>query len=400
MAPAKPQKSRFALLCLGFAICGAVTVLPGPLLPLLAARWHLADVESGTFFAVQFAASTVGAILSPRQLRRNLPAGYAMMAAGVLLLAVATGMGGAAVGHGLALTAFGFVGFGFGLSVTATNLTVGAAGNSGAGEERARRLSVVNLWWGAGAVGCPWIVAAAERSGELLLLLVVVAAAAMAMFGLLVRRRGDAEEGARPGARREASGEEMRTLVFFAGFLFLYVGVENAVGGWIATYGHRFSGMTLAAASLVVSVYWLALLGGRGLGSVALRRWPERAVLLPSVVLAFAAVGALMMRQSPAVFFIAVAAAGAGFGPVFPVGVSRMLGRLNDHRKTGWVFAMCAAGGAVLPWLTGLVSTGSGSLRIGFAVPVGAVGAILALALAENGVLHEPAPVQPAREKV
>jgi fucose permease len=45
---------------------------------------------------------------------------------------------------------------------------------------------------------------------------------------------------------------------------------------------------------------------------------------------------------------------------------------------------MCSAGGATLPWLTGLVSTGSGSLRIGFAVPLAALAVILALAVGEN----------------
>ncbi|MGC2583040.1 MAG: hypothetical protein WA399_13130, partial [Acidobacteriaceae bacterium] len=59
-------------------------------------------------------------------------------------------------------------------------------------------------------------------------------------------------------------------------------------------------------------------------------------------------------------------------------------------RNTGWVFAMCASGGAVLPWLTGLVSTRTGSLRLGFAVGVTAVAAILALALLENAILRGP----------
>jgi hypothetical protein len=45
----------------------------------------------------------------------------------------------------------------------------------------------------------------------------------------------------------------------------------------------------------------------------------------------------------------------------------------------------------VLPWLTGLVSTGTGSLRIGFAVPVVALAAILLLAVGENAVLAAPA---------
>jgi fucose permease len=66
-----------------------------------------------------------------------------------------------------------------------------------------------------------------------------------------------------------------------------------------------------------------------------------------------------------------------------------MLARVNDHRNTGWVFAMTASGGAVLPWLTGLVSTRTGSLRAGFLVAVAALVAILALAAGEKAILTE-----------
>jgi fucose permease len=178
--------------------------------------------------------------------------------------------------------------------------------------------------------------------------------------------------------------------LFFAAFLFLYVGVETVVGGWITTYAHRFSGMTLAHASLMVSLYWMALLAGRWLGSVALKSVGERTVLIPGLALALVAVAVLIAPHSTAALLVAVAIAGAGFGPVFPLGVSRMLGRVRDHRNTGWVFAVTASGGAVLPWLTGLVSTGTGSLRMGFLVPVVALAGILLLAVGENAMLATP----------
>jgi MFS transporter, FHS family, glucose/mannose:H+ symporter len=385
MSATRTLAPRFWLLCIGFVICGIVTVLPGPLLPLLAARWGLPDVQSGGFFAAEFAASTVGAIFSPRRLDRSLPGGFALMCAGVALLAVAASSPTAATGHALALAAFALVGFGIGLSVTATNLTAGAASSG-----RGRRLSIVNLWWGIGAVACPWVIAWAERSHRMRPLLLVLALAAAGMFAALAPLlRVPVEPSPRAPA---APSSQLATLVFFALFLFLYVGVENAVGGWIATYAHRFSGFTLADASLTVSIYWMALLAGRGLTSLALRRFSESAVLLPSLVLALAAVAALIQPHAPATVLVAVAAAGIGFGPIFPLGVSRMLARLSDHRQTGWVFAMCAGGGAVLPWLTGLVSTESASLRAGFAVPVTALAVTLALALVENTVLRQPGP--------
>jgi fucose permease len=368
-------------------VCGIVTVLPGPLLPVMAARWGLRDVQSGGFFAAEFAASTVGAIFSPHRLRRNLPTGYALMTTGVLLLTVASQTAQPTLGHSLALTAFALIGLGIGLSVTATNLYVGRAAEERRRGDRARGLSIVNLWWGIGAVACPWLIAATEDGGWLRAFLVLVAlSAALMFFGLAPQLRFAETPSLIPA--RTSLRQDAGLLAFFAAFLFLYVGVENTVSGWITTYAHRFSGLTVEDAGLLVSLFWVALLTGRALGSALLRRLPERAVLLPSLVLALAAVAALLEPHRTGVVLMAVALAGAGFGPVFPLGVARLLARVSDHRNTGWVFAMCASGGAVLPWLTGLVSTRTGSLRLGFAVAVGAMAAILILALLETTILR------------
>src|ERR1700683_3325178 len=99
MAPLSSRVPRFSLLSFGFVVCGLVTVLPGPLLPLMAARWGLRDVQSGAVFAAEFAASVVGSIFSPRRLRRNLPLGYAVMTGGVLLLTIAGETGRASLGQ-------------------------------------------------------------------------------------------------------------------------------------------------------------------------------------------------------------------------------------------------------------------------------------------------------------
>jgi FHS family glucose/mannose:H+ symporter-like MFS transporter len=391
MSPIRAKEPPFGLLCFGFVVCGIVTVLPGPLLPLLAARWGLRDVQSGAFFAAEFAASTIAAILSPRRMRWSLPRGYALMTAGVLMLVVAGRAISPNVGNDLALGAFALIGFGIGLSVTATNLVVGG----GAPEARARRLSLVNLWWGIGAVACPWLVAAAEHADDLRLGLALVSLGAFIMFIGLLRLR----EEPRPPALPSTLASDLWVLVYFAVLLFLYVGVENTVGGWIATYAHRFTGMTLAHASLMVSVYWLALLGGRGLGSLTLKKFPERGVMVFGLGFALAAVAMLIEPRSTLAVVAAVAAAGFGFGPFFPLGVSRMLARVMDHRNTGWVFATCASGGAVLPWLTGLVSTRTGSLRLGFGVPVAALATILLMALGENVLLGEPDVVQAPQQE-
>src|ERR1700728_2870822 len=200
MSPIRAKEPPFGLLCFGFVVCGIVTVLPGPRLPLCAARWGLRDVQSGAFFAAECAASTIAAILSPRRMRWSLPRGYALMTAGVLMLVVAGRAISPNVGNDLALGAFALIGFGIGLSVTATNLVVGG----GAPEARARRLSVVNLWWGIGAVACPWLVAVAERSGDLRALVAVLGLASCVVFVALLPLK---EEMRAPATPKSLTGD-------------------------------------------------------------------------------------------------------------------------------------------------------------------------------------------------
>src|ERR1700679_197942 len=99
MSATRMKEPPLWLLCFGFVVCGIVTVLPGPLLPLLAAHWGLPDVQSGAFFTAEFAASTIAAILAPRRMRWSLPRGYALMTVGVLLLVVAGRAISPPVGH-------------------------------------------------------------------------------------------------------------------------------------------------------------------------------------------------------------------------------------------------------------------------------------------------------------
>jgi fucose permease len=140
------------------------------------------------------------------------------------------------------------------------------------------------------------------------------------------------------------------------------------------------------------------LLGGRWVGSLALKRFPERVVMIPGLAIALTAVAVLIAPRPELTVVGAIFLAGFGFGPVFPIGVSRMLSRVIDNRNTGWVFATCASGGAVLPWVTGMVSTHWGSLRLGFAVPVAALAIILLLALAENLILQDALALPPEKQ--
>lgn len=356
-------------------ISGIVTVLLGPILPVLTAQWHLTDVQGGWLFAAQFSSSTVGAVLSSYFPRKSVVCGYASVCAGVAMLLAGNYAG--------ALAAFGLIGLGVGFAVTATNLIFGTEYP----EQRGVLLTRVNLSWGIGAVLAPELVALAEKAHAVrmfLLMLALTAALAFALFAPLLRA-GKARVGAEESKAAPDAHAGLHIFVLFSVMLFLYVGTETTIAGWIATYAHRLSGLSVERASLFVSVFWVALLVGRWMVASLLRWFRELALLLGGLALGMGGVATLLFPHGAWVVLPAVVAAGLGCAPIYPLAVSRMLARTGRARHAGWVFAICGSGGGVVPWITGVISQ-HGGLRTAFLAPLTALAGILACVLIESAM--------------
>jgi MFS transporter, FHS family, glucose/mannose:H+ symporter len=362
-------------------ISGIATVLLGPVLPVLIGQWRLTDVQSGWLFAAQFSASTVGAALSSYLPRKSVVVGFALAGAGIGMLLL---------GHyAAALVGFALIGMGVGMAVTAINLIFGTEYP----ERRGVLLTRVNLCWGIGAVLAPQFVALAEKAHALrtfLLLLALTSGLVFALFSPLLRA-GKADAAKATGTADRDAHAGLHVFALFSVILFLYVGTETTIAGWIATYAHRLSGLSIARASLFVSAFWVSLVTGRWLVVALLRVLPEVAVLLGGLALAMAGVATLLFPHGAWVVLPAVVAAGLGCAPIFPLSVSRMLARTGRTRHAGWVFAICGSGGAVVPWITGVISQHGGGLRTAFLAPLAALGGILACVLIEGAMARPPA---------
>ena len=130
-----------------FVPAGILTILLGPLLPSLEARWSLNDAQAGELFTSQFLASTVGVgisgMLVPRLgYRVVLVLGLACMGLGVGMLPLGSWAFGMA-----SVACFGA---GLGLVIPTANLLV-AEENP---QRKASALSLLNFSWSVGAVAC------------------------------------------------------------------------------------------------------------------------------------------------------------------------------------------------------------------------------------------------------
>jgi len=360
----------------GFVVAGMATVLLGPILPILSARWSLSDLQAGSLFAVQFAGSTLGAVLASHFRRGCLIFGYASVAAGLAALALDR--------QWLALPSFALVGVGLGSATTATNLLFGLERPDDGG----MLLSRVNLFWGVGAVSCPPFIASAVGPGAFRLVLLGLSLCAAVVFAALAFVLGKKEMAEPAKASQPERRERLSLSIFllFSMLLFLYVGGETSISGWIASYAHRFAGLSPEKSGLFVSMFWLSIVIGRAVMPLLSRLVSEFTVLLSGVIAASIGVSTLLLSQTPAISLASVALAGLGCAPIFPLAVARLLARIGHSRHAGWIFAICGSGGAVLPWLTGLYSAYAGSLRIAFLVPLAAMGGVLVLILLERAL--------------
>ena len=359
-----------------FLVAGTATVMLGPLLPQLMEHWHIQDAQAGTLFTADFVGQLCGAWIAARNLRASLICGSILSAAGCIALL--------SLGFGAAHVALFCIGVGLGTGLTAGNILAGTTLPSA----RARLLVILNVAWGLGAIACPLLISLTSAGGMRLFFFVMTAlllAASLLSFAIPRASASDRYSiSSASGERKPALTESpwplpLLPLLAFSTAMFLYVGVENSLGGWIPSYAIR-SSPSLQASSISI-YFWVAELVGRLLVAALMTVLSEAVLYRSCLALLLVTEGLLCSIANPSAFSVITLTILGGFtlAPVFPLLVSFMLARTGNHKRLGPLFASASVGGAVLPWLTGLCSSYFHGLRAGLLVP--AAGAALLLLL-------------------
>jgi MFS transporter, FHS family, glucose/mannose:H+ symporter len=355
-----------------FFVAGIATVMLGPLLPALIGRWHIQDSQAGTLFLATFAGQLCGAWFATRNLRASMLYGACVSAVGCALMAW--------TGFGAAHAALFFVGVGLGAGLTAGNVISGIAIPSA----RTRLIALLNVAWGAGAISCSLLVRACGAGRVELFFFVLSGCLLLAAAFAIVLPQDKKTAVATTESPIDAKAKRrmpmpLFPLLMFSAAMLLFVGIENSLGGWLPSYGVRAS-PTLLASSIAL-YFWIAEMTGRMLLAALTSLFGERSLYRSSVVLLILTVGALMVASHLSVGEVVTLTvlSGLALAPIYPLILSFFLARTGNHPRLGRVFAAASIGGAVLPWLTGVVSTDFHGLRAGLAVP--ATGAVLLLLL-------------------
>lgn len=363
------SRKEWFLLHVSFILIGVISTLLGPILPAFSRHWLLSDAQAGFFFTAQYFGSAVGVALTslflPRfGFSRVTAAGFGAFLIGFLFLGLGPWM--------LSALLIGIIGFGYGLTSPAINLR----GTQLPSKSTAAAVTLLNFSWSVGAVLCPFLVGWLFPWMGLRNFSKMLAGCSAVLMALHLSLRG--APSARSQTRYTHSWEEwiahlrLPQTIPLVLLFFFYVGTEVALGGWVASYEKRMPGMSGLALVVAPSFFYGALLLGRGVAPLALRRVAQIRVSICGLLLATAGCIVIAISDSPRALYLGAAIAGFGLAPQYPILVTWLAAIFQTD--SSWIgalfFSAGGIGGGALPWLVGIVSNSMHSLRVGLCIPL------------------------------
>jgi len=366
----------FALMLAAFVLIGIVNTFLGPLLPALSARWNLDYTEAGYLFTMQFAGSITGATASGVLMKRFgivrlITWGLILMAASVVGISLGERWAG--------MAAIFMSGITLGVTIPAINFSVAEMNPS----RRAEALNILNFAWGGGAVASPIVISQFTNESNITLPLMTISVLLVALSALTTF----IQPFELSSIRQSKAGVKPGTVVWLSpyvwmGFLliFIYVGVETATGGWLASYAKSLNISSGSLWAMVQSLFWTGLLTGRIAAPLFLRYLSESSLVLVSATVAVAGIAVILMSASVATVSIGSVVAGFGLAPIFPTTLALMTEYLGERARpvTGYIFVVAGLGGAIIPWFVGFASERYSNLRTGLSVTLaGAISLVI-----------------------
>jgi MFS transporter, FHS family, glucose/mannose:H+ symporter len=359
-----------------FVPIGIVTVLLGPMLPQLSVRWSLSEAQAGFLFTAQFIGASFGVaasglVVSKWGYRVAIGAGLVAMALGVASLLHSSREVGAAW--------VACYGLGSGIAVPAANLLVAELNPT----RRSAALSRLNFSWSLGAVICPFLVAAAAGGIRIMLGAISAFLLVVAMCIAMIPSSNVASDPLKKDdeAMSRRRPLQPRHLAVLGALFFLYVGTEVAFGGWVASYAKGLGSMPTAWSVMSPSFFYGALMVGRWIAPLVLRRVEDVRLARAGIALAGAGIVGMIGSRGASGVVISSLVAGLGLAAVYPITIallSRDCGTMAA-RVGAIMFTFSNLGGACLPWLVGAFAQHFGNLKAGLAVPVATAGMMYVL---------------------
>ncbi|MBI4926982.1 MAG: MFS transporter [Anaerolineae bacterium] len=355
--------TAIAFLCL--FLLGLIDNLKGATLPPLLAELSLSDAQGGSILLWAYlgfltAALLVGVLSDLAGNRAVVLASAACLVLGIIGYSLSSRLG-------LLSASMALMGMGLGGVDMAGSLIIVAYYTRNKG----RLLNLMSFFHGLSSTLAPYyagLLLTAGLSWRQVYQFPLVAVAAMLLMGALAPFP-KAQVTQKSGLDFHALGKVILQpgMGWFFALMILYVSTEIGVASWLVTYLQRIQNLSVTQSALFLSMFFVGVMIGRLLGTLFVERIGYlRAILITSSCAALClAVGMF----GPGASYWALPLTGLFLSIIFPTLTAAVSDRVSENVGTvmGLLFAFCGIGGAIGPWLIGLVSDAAG-IQAGFAV--------------------------------
>jgi fucose permease len=356
-------------------------------LPAMRLRLHIDLAQQGNLFFLLYlgifcASLVIGPLIDRLGHRPNLFLSSSVVTAAMMSFAAADSYRWAA----LAAVLLGLGGGGLNLG---TNVLVSEV----YGERRGPMLNILGIFFGVGAISVPLLAAAIEGHltiPQMFLICALLAGACAAAYAMI--------DFPSPKARQAFSLRHLYGvtkydgILLLAAILFMESGDEASIAGWTSTYVTS-GGYPSRTATLVLAVFWAALMLSRMLAARLLKKVGKAQIVCGNALLALLGCLILLTARSLLVLLVATALIGLSYGPIFPTTLAIAGDRYRERAGTvfGLLFSIALMGGMLFPWAVGQFSQRF-SVHHGMMVPaVGAIAITMLSAIVILRARHAPA---------
>lgn len=348
-----------------FLLCGIVTVLIGQILPVLMKRLELNDAQAGQLFFAQLSGSFCGTFIFGFAAKRygfikTVIFGFILITVGCLFLNSETWI--------FSVLGLFLNGIGIGACLPSINMLVVVLNP----ERQASALSILNFFWGVGAIISQPFVSFFGTAHSIFVPTVMLSALFFSTMLALYFLRVDTGKTERKDETDETSDTKIWThplAWLITAFNFIHVGFETGAGGWLTTYSERFpegANSMLSAAP----AFFLFFVIGRGIAPLFLRFLSVNKFLFSSLIVLLTGTIVISTAQSFVVLVVGACISGFGTSAIFPTNMARFTNFFGESatRKAMPLFLSGSLGGAITFWLIGSISEKAESLQTGILI--------------------------------
>jgi FHS family Na+ dependent glucose MFS transporter 1 len=253
----------------------------------------------------------------------------------------------------------------------------------------------LHFFWGVGAFLSPIIVAQAVLiSGDITWAYWMLAVLMLPVtLGLLRLPSPVPQSSSQVSESKRAN--HILLVILIASFLFLYVGAEGSLGGWIFTYTVALRLSSETAAAYLTSAFWGSLTVGRLLAIPIAARLRPRSILLMALAGCLMSMGIILLWPTSLVAVWAGAiGTGLAMASIFPTTLSLAESRLHiTGQMTSWFLVGSSLGGMTVPWIIGQLFEPVGAYATMVTIMAAIVlmaGVFVAMMLAARQAMAEP----------